>query len=408
MKLSLYIAKRYLFSKKSHQVINIISAVAISGVALATAAMICTMSVFNGFQGVVQEQFTAFDPDIKIVAAKGKTITTDSHEISAVQALSGIDVTSFCVEDRAMIEYGGRQAMVMIKGIDNSFTDLTDFESALYGNGKLLLDDGGNSYAVLGAELLQQLGCGLYFTTPLEVYAPNRNGTPNYTLPARNFKKAKLLSTGLVFILNQPKYDANYIVTSDTFARKLFRRESNEATSMEIKAKKGEDIATLQENIEQILGENYIVQDRYEQQNDVYKVMQVEKLIAYLFLTFILLVACFNIIGSLAMLIIEKRDNMNTLRSMGAEKSTICNVFVIEGCIISTIGAIAGILLGVGLCLLQQEFGIISMGSVDGFVVGSYPVMLKTSDILIVFATVVAIGYLAVWLPVRFLTARYI
>ena len=177
---------------------------------------------------------------------------------------------------------------------------------------------------------------------------------------------------------------------------------------MEIKAKEGEDIASLQEDIELILGENYIVQDRYEQQNDVYKVMQVEKLIAYLFLTFILLVACFNIIGSLAMLIIEKRDNMNTLRSMGADKATICNVFVIEGCIISTIGAIAGILLGIGLCLLQQEFGIISMGSVDGFVVGSYPVMIETSDILIVFATVVAVGYLAVWLPVRFLTARYI
>ena len=298
--------------------------------------------------------------------------------------------------------------MVIIKGIDNSFTGLTDFESALYGNGELLLDNGENSYAVLGAELLQQLGCGLYFTTPLEVYAPNRNSTPNYTLPARNFKKAKLLSTGLVFILNQPKYDANYIVTSDAFARKLFRREANEATSMEIKAKEGEDIASLQEDIELILGENYIVQDRYEQQNDVYKVMQVEKLIAYLFLTFILLVACFNIIGSLAMLIIEKRDNMNTLRSMGADKATICNVFVIEGCIISTIGAIAGILLGIGLCLLQQEFGIISMGSVDGFVVGSYPVMIETSDILIVFATVVAVGYLAVWLPVRFLTARYI
>ena len=408
MNLSLYIAKRYLFSKKSHQVINIISAVAISGVALATAAMICTMSVFNGFQGVVQEQFTAFDPDIKIVAAKGKTITTDSHEIAEVKSLPGIDIASFCVEDRAMVEYGGRQAMVIIKGIDNSFTGLTDFESALYGNGELLLDDGENSYAVLGAELLQQLGCGLYFTTPLEVYAPNRNSTPNYTLPARNFKKAKLLSTGLVFILNQPKYDANYIVTSDAFARKLFRREANEATSMEIKAKEGEDIASLQEDIELILGENYIVQDRYEQQNDVYKVMQVEKLIAYLFLTFILLVACFNIIGSLAMLIIEKRDNMNTLRSMGADKATICNVFVIEGCIISTIGAIAGILLGIGLCLLQQEFGIISMGSVDGFVVGSYPVMIETSDILIVFATVVAVGYLAVWLPVRLLTARYI
>lgn len=408
MNLSLYIAKRYLFSKKSHQVINVISAVAVAGVALATAAMVCTMSVFNGFQGVVKEQFTAFDPDIKITAAAGKSIFVDSPEITEVCALSELETVSFSIEDKAMVEYGGRQVMVVVKGVDDAFFDLTNFESVLYGNGDLSLYDGENGYAVLGAELLQQLGCGLYFTTPLEVYAPNRNSKHNLTVPARNFKKAKLFSTGYVFLLNQPKYDANYIVTSDAFARKLFRRGANEATSVELKVKPGLDVSEVKQAVEALLGSGYVVQDRYQQQNDIYKVMQVEKLIAYLFLTFILLVACFNIIGSLAMLIIEKRDNMNTLRSMGADDRTISNVFVIEGCIISTVGAIAGILLGLGLCLLQQRFGLLSMGSVDGFVVDSYPVEVAIGDVATVFVTVVAVGFVAVWLPVKVLTARYI
>ena len=408
MNLSLYIAKRYLFSRKSHRVINIISTVAIAGVALATAAMICTMSVFNGFQDVVARQFTAFDPDIKITAAKGKNILTDSEEIDKVKAKPEIECHSFCIEDKTMVEYNGRQAMVTIKGVDSSFTALTGFEKTLYGNGKLLFDDGENSYGVLGAGLLQKLGCGIYFTDPLKVYIPNRNGKANLTVPARNFKKGELHSSGLVFILNQPKYDAGYIVTSEDFARRLFRREANEATSMELKIKENCDIGDVQKDIEDILGEGYTVQDRYQQQNDIYRVMQIEKLISYIFLTFILLVACFNIIGSLAMLIIEKRDNMNTLRSLGAEESMIANIFVIEGCIISTIGAVAGIAIGIGLCWIQENFGLISMGTAESFVVESYPVKVILDDVLTVFATVVIVGLVAVWLPVKILTKKFV
>lgn len=408
MDLSLYIAKRYLFSKKSHQVINIISWVAIAGIALATAAMVCTLSVFNGFQGVVAEQFTAFDPDIKVTAVQGKSFLTDNPNIEAAAKTEGIAVVSFSVEDKALVEYGGKQVMVTLKGVDNNFKQLTDIERVLHGNGEFILQDSLNSYAVLGGKIVNELNCGLFFTTPLEVYAPNRGGKINLTMPARNFKKGMLLSSGLAFIVNQPEYDGGYILTSNEFARKMFRRKPNEATSLEIKLTTGADVSEVKRNIETILGSDYIIKDRYEQQDDIYKVMQIEKLISYIFLTFILLVACFNIVGSLSMLIIEKRENMETLRSMGADNSTVANIFIYEGIIISAIGAVSGIIAGIALCLAQQRFGFISMGNAESFVVNSYPVEIQAKDILTTFVTVLIVGITAVWLPVKMLTRKMV
>ena len=408
MDLSLYIAKRYLFSKKSHQVINIISWVAIAGIALATAAMVCTLSVFNGFQGVVAEQFTAFDPDIKVTAVQGKSFLTDNPNIEAATDTEGIAVVSFSVEDKALVEYGGKQVMVTLKGVDNNFKQLTDIERVLHGNGEFILQDSLNSYAVLGGKIVNELNCGLFFTTPLEIYAPNRGGKINLTMPARNFKKGMLLSSGLAFIVNQPEYDGGYILTSNEFARKMFRRKPNEATSLEIKLTTGADVSEVKRNIETILGSDYIIKDRYEQQDDIYKVMQIEKLISYIFLTFILLVACFNIVGSLSMLIIEKRENMETLRSMGADNSTVANIFIYEGIIISAIGAVSGIIAGIALCLAQQRFGFISMGNAESFVVNSYPVEIQAKDILTTFVTVLIVGITAVWLPVKMLTRKMV
>jgi lipoprotein-releasing system permease protein len=225
-------------------------------------------------------------------------------------------------------------------------------------------------------------------------------------MPARNFKKGVLLSSGLTFVVNQPEYDGGYILTSTEFTRKMFRRQANEATSMEIKVAHDTDLQQAKEELEAILGDGYTVKDRYEQQDDIYKVMQIEKLISYIFLTFILLVACFNIVGSLSMLIIEKRDNMNTLRSMGADNKTIADIFIYEGVIISAMGALTGIITGLALCLAQQKFGFISMGGAESFVVDSYPVKVHSDDILTTFITVLAVGIIAVWLPVRILTRK--
>lgn len=408
MNLSLYIAKRYLFSKQRHQVINIISAVAVAGVALATAAMICTLSVFNGFRSVVEEQFTAMDPDIKVVPATGKSFDCAAAGIDRVKAMPQLAVVSFSVEDKAMAQYNGRQVMVTLKGVEDNFLELTDMEKSLYGRGNPVLRDNLNSYAILGVELMQSLNCGIYFTSPLEIYAPDRGKKINLTVPSRNFKKGVLHSSGLVFAVNQPVYDANYILTSVDFARKIFRRAADEATAMEIRVKKGVDAAEVKSEIENILGDGFVVLDRYEQQRDVYKVMQVEKLISYVFLTFILLVACFNIIGSLSMLIIEKRDNMNTLRSFGADNKMISNIFVFEGVIVSLAGAVVGVLFGLLICFAQQEFGLISTGGSGDFIMDSYPMRVMWSDVAAVFVTVLVTGVVAVWLPVRLLTKRFV
>ena len=408
MNLSLYIAKRYLFSKQRHQVINIISAVAVAGVALATAAMICTLSVFNGFRSVVEEQFTAMDPDIKVVPVTGKSFDCAAAGIDRVKAMPQLAVVSFSVEDKAMAQYNGRQVMVTLKGVEDNFLELTDMEKSLYGRGNPVLRDNLNSYAILGVELMQSLNCGIYFASPLEIYAPNRGEKINLTVPSRNFKKGVLHSSGLVFAVNQPVYDANYILTSADFARKIFRRAADEATAMEIRVKKGVDAAKVKKEIENILGGNFVVLDRYEQQRDVYKVMQVEKLISYVFLTFILLVACFNIIGSLSMLIIEKRDNMNTLRSFGADNKMISNIFVFEGVIVSLAGAVVGVLFGLLICFAQQEFGLISTGGSGDFIMDSYPMKVMWSDVAAVFFTVLVTGIVAVWLPVRLLTKRFV
>lgn len=408
MNLPLYIAKRYLFSKKSHQVINIISGVAISGVALATMAMVCTLSVFNGFKQMVAEQFTALDADIKITATQGKSIDLDSCHYKEIAALPCVDVASTAVEEKAMIQYGGRQVMANVKGVDDNFAKLTNIESSLLGGGQFILQDSINSYAVPGIGIIGGLNCGLYHTAPLEVYTPRRGSKVSISNPAANFKKGYLFSSGVTFSVNQPKYDEGYILTSAHFARELFGRSENEATSIEIKLAEGYDDSDAKKEIAAICGKGLKIENRYEQQKEIFKVMTVEKFISYIFLSFILLIACFNIIGTLSMLIIEKRENMETLRALGASDDIIGRIFIIEGSIISATGAVGGILIGIILCLAQQEFGFLTLGSGDAFITSSYPVKLEIQDILVTFGTVVAVGLTAVWLPVRLLTKRFL
>lgn len=409
MSLSFYIARRYLFSKKSHQVINIISGVAIAGVTLATIAMVCTLSVFNGFKEMVAQQFTLFDPDIKITATAGKGFKIDSTQHTAIAQLKNVEVVTLAVEDKAMVQYEGRQIMINLKGVEDNFAKLTDIESAMRGSSNFLLHDDINNYALPGIGLISNLNCGLYHVKPLEVYAPRRNGRVSMSNPASNFRTGRLHSSGSTFIVNQPIYDDNYLLTSIEFARKIFGRNTDEATSIEIKTSKTANPADVKAEIKKILGEGYLIEDRYEQQKDIFKVMNIEKFISYIFLSFILLIACFNIIGSLSMLIIEKRNNMETLRAMGATDKTISEIFLFEGSMISMIGAVGGTIIGILVCLLQQEYGIIGLGgAADGFIVDSYPMKMELQDIAIVFATVFLVGITAVWLPVKILTKRFI
>ena len=408
MNLSFYIAKRYLFSKKSHNAINVISGVSVCGVALATLALVCTLSVFNGFQDLVATFFTAFDPELKITAASGKVFDAYDERIEKLRKLSEIEVFSESLEDNAMVQYNGKQAMVVIKGVEDNFNQLTAIDSILYGRGEMVLYDEIVDYAIPGVELTSILGTGIRFLDPLEVYAPKRGTQINEANPASSFNVSYLHSSGLVFAVNQQKYDASYIITSLKFARDLFQYDT-QVSSIELKMKEGVDTDAFAHMIGGILGNDFVVQNRYEQQADTFRIMQVEKLISYVFLTFILLVACFNVIGSLSMLIIEKKNDVVTLRGLGADDRLISRIFLFEGCLISFLGALVGVVLGLTLCLVQQEFGILTLGSganAGAFVVDAYPVSVHWQDVLLILVTVLVIGFLSVLYPVKFFSQR--
>lgn len=408
MNLPYYIAKRYLISKKSHNAINVISGVSVCGIALATLALVCTLSVFNGFQELVTTFFTAFDPELKITSVSGKVFDAQDERIQSLRQLPEIEVFSESLEDNAMVQYKGRQAMVVIKGVEDNFNQLTAIDSILYGRGDMVLHDEVVDYAIPGVDVTSSLGTGIRFLDPLEVYAPKRGSKINVANPSTSFQTAYLHSSGLIFAVNQQKYDASYILTSLSFARDLFQYDT-EVSSIELKLKEGSNIYKVQKKISQSLGEDFQVLNRYEQQADTYRIMEVEKLISYAFLSFILLIACFNVIGSLSMLIIDKRADVVTLRNLGANDRLISRIFLLEGCMISFMGAIIGVALGLMLCFAQQEFGILSLGSgasSGAFVVDAYPVSVHFSDVVLVLITVLVIGYLSVLLPVRYLSRR--
>lgn len=405
MNFPFYIARRYLFSKKSHNAINVISAISVCGVALATLALVCTLSVFNGFQDLVASFFTAFDPELKITAVRGKVFDGQDPRVLALKQLPEVAVYSESLEDNAMVQYQGRQAMAVIKGVEDNFDRLTPIDSILFGRGSLTLHDEVADYAIPGIQLLSALGSGIRFLDPLEIYAPKRGAKVNVANPSAAFVSGNLFSSGLVFAVNQEKYDASYILTSLAFARRLFQYDT-EVSSVNLRLKPDADIDAVKRKLQDRLGEEFRVQDRYEQQADTYRIMRVEKLISYLFLTFILVIACFNVIGSLSMLIIDKREDVVTLRNLGADDNQIVRIFLFEGRMISFFGAFIGVVSGLLLCWLQQTFGLIRLGSSGSFVVDAYPVSVEAMDVIIVFITVLLVGFLSVWYPVRYLSKR--
>ena len=406
LNLPFYIARRYLFSKKKHNAVNIISGISVCGVALATLAMVCTLSVFNGFQDMVAGFFTAFDPELKITVREGKVFRPDTEALQRVRALPEIEVWTETLEENAMVQYKDRQLMAVIKGVEDNFEQLTSIDSLLYGTGQFILKDDVVEYGLLGIDLMSQLGTGIQFVDPLQVYAPKRNVRVNLANPAAAFTREYLFSPGAVFVVNQEKYDAHYVLTSIDFARRLFHYDT-EVTAIELKLNSDSDVSAVKKKIAGLLGEGFRVQDRYEQQADVFRIMGIEKLISYLFLTFILAITCFNVIGSLSMLILDKREDVETLRHLGADDRLIVRIFLFEGRMISVFGAVGGILLGLLLCFAQQQFGFITLGGGNGaFLVDAYPVSVHVMDVLLIFVTVIVVGFLSVWYPVHYLSKR--
>lgn len=406
LRVGFFIARRYLFSKKSTNVINLISAISVIGVTVATMAMVVVMSVFNGFSDLVATFFTAFDPQLEIVPTTGKTVAADSPELMEIRKMDQVEVATECVQDQALAIYGDRQAMVVVKGVEDNFTQLTRINDICYGEGTFDLHAADIQYGTPGIRLAQTLGMPARYDGYLYVYAPRRTGQIDLTNPMDGFVVDSLISPGVVFCVQQGKYDKNHIITSLGFARMLFQCDG-ELSSLEIKLKPGSDIAAVKQEMQRICGDRFRVMDRYEQQEDTFSIMKIEKLMGYIFLTFILVVACFNIIGSLSMLIIDKKQDVETLRSLGARQSLIRCIFIFEGWLISIIGAILGVALGLLLCLLQQQCGIVTLGQSSGaFVVDAYPVSVHYSDVLIVFLTVVAVGFVSVLYPTRIRKGR--
>ena len=405
MNLSFYIAQRYLFSKKSHNAINVISFVSVCGVAVATIALVCALSVYNGFNDLVSSLFGHFDAELKITPVKGKVFDPETEEIRAVKALPMVACYSEVLQDNVLVRYHDRQGVAVLKGVDASYEQLTQIDSILI-DGSFKLADEVVNYANMGIGLAYALGINAGFVTPMEIYAPKRAEQVNMANPASSFH-LEYAYIGSVFRTDQQLYDDSYLIVPLALARSLFDYE-HEVSAIELKLHDPKQVAQTKQEISRLLGEGYKVQDRFEQQEDSFRMMQIEKWMTFLILTFILAIALFNVVGSLSMLMIEKQADVATLRNLGADNRLIRRIFLLEGWMISAFGAGIGIVIGVSLCLLQQMFGFISLGEAAGaFVIDAYPVRVAVGDIVTILCTVLAIGFLAAWYPVRYLAKRF-
>lgn len=408
MNFPFYIARRYLFSKKSTHAINVISAISAVGVAVATMALIVTLSVFNGFHDLVATFFTSFDPQIEVVPAQGKTAPADDPVLQKIRQMPQVEVATECLKDQALAIYKGRQTMVTLMGVDNSFEQMSRIDEILYGEGAFILHAANLNFGIVGARLAETLGMNANWDGSLLIYAPRKTGQLDMANPSDGFVVDSLISPGSVFMVKQGKYDRDHVLAPISFARSLFEQQGM-LSSLQIRLKNGSDLDEVKKEMKAIAGDKYRVLDRYEQQEDTFRIMKVEKFIAYIFLTFILIVASFNIIGSISMLIIDKKNDVVTLRNLGATDKQIKRIFLFEGRLISFLGAMAGLLLGLLLCWLQQQFGLVALGQSSGtFVVDAYPVSVHPEDVVAVFVTVVVVGFLAVWYPVRYFSRRLI
>jgi lipoprotein-releasing system permease protein len=403
MKLSIYIAKRYLFAKKSRNAINIISAISVAGVMVGTMALITVLSVFNGLETMVRGIFNTSDPEIRIEALKGKVFIPDSLTLNHLSAIDGVDVWSEVLEENALLKYEDQQYIATIKGVSDNYTEVTDLDTAMWDGDFILKDSKNRPYAVAGLGVANYLGMRLNFVAPLAIWIPRRTASIDIN-PENAFSRSYISFSGIYAV--EQEFDSKYVFLPIDFTRNLLEY-TKEVSSIEVKLKPGADLKKTQRAIKETFGKSFIVQNRYEQQEMFYKVMKGERLAIFVILTFILIIASFNIIGSLTMLIIEKERDIGILKSLGADNSLIKKIFIYEGWLISIIGTAGGLIIGFTICLLQQKFSIIKLAG-ESLLLNAYPVEMRVSDFFIVAFTVMAIGYWAAWYPVRYLSHKYL
>jgi len=403
LNLPFFIARRYLFAKKSRNVINIISGISLVGVTVGTMALIVVLSVFNGFDNLVRSLFNAFDPDIRITLTEGKTFPADDPRLEKIREHPGVLYAADVLEENALLKYGEKQYIATVKGVSDEFLKMSGIDSMII-DGKFILWDRNMPCAVIGQGIGIYLSVGLNFITPIQVYVPRRTGNISLN-PEQAFNRNYIFPSGIFAI--QQDFDSRYIIVPIEFIRNLLEYE-NEITSLELKLNPAFSETAVQNELAALAGEKYKVQNRFQQQELLYRIMRSEKWAIFMILAFILLVASFNIIGSLTMLILDKKKDIAILQSLGTEMSRIRKIFFIEGWLISAGGATVGLILGGIICWIQQTFGLIRLKGSGSFVVDTYPVDMLWTDFVFVFFTVLLIGFFAAWYPVRYITRRYL
>ena len=396
MRIEPKIALRYLVAKKKQNAINIVTGVSCLAVAVVTAAMICVLSVMNGFGDAIESMFSQFDPELRIVPAQGKTIVMTDTFISVLRS-EAVAIIAPTVEETALVEFRGKQTPAILKGVDTTFRELTHIDRIIF-DGDYAVWDGAFERCVMGLGLANTLGIGARFISPIHLYAPKRVGRVNMLRPDDNFHQAGVFISG-IFAVSQAKYDDRYMLVSLPLARELFEYAENEATAVEVSLTPGASLKQTQRRLRAKLGSNYVVLNRYEQQEDFFRIQMIEKWLTALLLVFILLIATLNSISSLSMLILDKKEDIRILSTMGADEGMIRRLFLIEGWLISAFGALFGTVIGLIICGIQQYWGVLRLGNGVDYVLSAYPVHIMWSDVVLVVAVVLLLGWAAAWIP---------
>ena len=403
MNLPFFIAKRYFVSKKKQNIINIISAISVTGIIVCTFALVVVLSVFNGFNSLIESFFSSFDPDIKITSVEGKMFNPAEFNFDKVNQVHDILHYAEVIEEIALLKYGSQQYPAIVKGVPANYAEYTHIDSLIV-DGNFTLENQGLNYAAVGQGVAYNLGIGLTFVDPIRIYVPKKGKQSTINL-ARAINYDYIYPSGVFSVLEE--IDSKYILVPFQFASELFESKK-QISAVELGFANSVNIKKVQKSIKNILGEKFHVKNKYQQHDLIYKTLKSEKWAAYFILVFILIIASFNILSSLSMLIIDKKDDIIILRSMGAQTKLIRQIFLFEGWLISSSGAIIGSLLGIFICWLQIEFGLIDLPGNGSFVISAYPVKIILSDILLVLSIVLLIGFIASWYPIKYISRKYL
>ncbi len=396
MKLAFYIARRYLVSRKSANIVNLISAISVVGVAIGTMALIVVLSAFNGIDSFIEGMLSNFDPDLKITASQGKSFSLDDADFDSVKQLTGVVSYAEVVEENALLSYEGRLKYAVVKGVATDYAEFSGLDSVMI-DGEFFLKKGSQNYAVIGEGVRYELSVGLSFVSPIYVNVPRRDFRSTINID-QSLNRGHVFPSGSFSV--EQEIDSKYILVPLDFARSLFELEGR-LTSLELKVDDQDDVSRIKASVQKLLGAQFLVQDRYEQHEFLYRVMRSEKWSSFLILSFILVIASFNLLGSLTMIIIDKKDDIKILGSMGANKKLVRQIFLFEGWLVSFSGAVGGLILGVVLVWAQSRFELLKLPGDGSFALSAYPVDLQLIDVSATFLIVLCIGFFAAWYPVR-------